>query len=474
MKASLNLAFATIQELHHLLARKKLSPVELAEMYLARIARLDGRLNAFRTVTPERALADARTAERELFHRRSRGPLHGIPIALKDNIETRGILTTAGSAILRDFVPAEDATVARKLRRAGAVLLGKTNLHEFAYGVTCENPHYGATHNPWSTDRISGGSSGGSAVAIAAGLCAGAVGTDTGGSIRIPAALCGVVGLKPTFGRVSVHGVVPLASSFDHVGPLARCVADAALLLEAIAGRDLRDPSSVARPQLDLNPMTVGRMKKLRLGRPRDYFWTQLDPEVRHLTEAAVAWITKHVASVEETSLPLLESSREASTIVALVEARRTHEKAGLFPARASEYGEDVRSRLERGSNVRAVEYLAALETLARSKAEVAAALEKVDAIVAPTTPIAAPPIGSEQVREGDFEETVRDALVRLNRPANFTGLPAISIPCGFTRDGLPVGLQIIGRAFDEATILGIAQHYEQAHDWRSQHPAHG
>ncbi|HEY1865589.1 MAG TPA: amidase, partial [Candidatus Acidoferrales bacterium] len=275
-KSMSSLEFATIEQLSPLLARKKISPVELVELFLHRIEVLNPRLNAFLTVTTELALEQARAAERELMRGHCRGPLHGIPIALKDNIWTRGVRTTAGSLILRDFVPTADAGVARRLRRAGAILLGKTNLHEFAYGITSENPHYGPTRNPWDTARISGGSSGGSAAAIAAGLCVASVGTDTGGSIRVPAALCGIVGLKPTFGRVTRHGVVPLALSFDHVGPLARSAADAAILLGILAGRDPLDPATMAQPREDflrasaarLTVRASGNRQKLRLARP--------------------------------------------------------------------------------------------------------------------------------------------------------------------------------------------------------------
>src|ERR1700704_835021 len=266
-----SLSFATIEELSALLAKRKISPVELTGQFLSRIERYNSRLNAFLTVTAEHALAAARRAEKELAQRHGpagrRRPLLGIPITLKDNIWTRGIRTTAGSKVLRDFVPAEDATVVRKLARAGAILLGKTNLHEFAYGVTSNNAHYGPARNPWALDRIPGGSSGGSAVAIAAGLCAASVGTDTGGSIRIPSAMCGIVGLKPTFGRVSVFGTIPLAPSFDHVGPLARSVADAALLLGLLAGRDPLDPTSSAHRVEDFSAALRKPLRKFRLAR---------------------------------------------------------------------------------------------------------------------------------------------------------------------------------------------------------------
>jgi aspartyl-tRNA(Asn)/glutamyl-tRNA(Gln) amidotransferase subunit A len=462
-------AFATIEELAPLLRKREISPVELAQRYLLRIERIHPRLDAFLTVTADRALAEARAAERELLRGRYRGPLHGIPIALKDNIWTRGIPTTAGSAILRDFVPGEDATVVRRLRRAGAVLLGKTNLHEFAYGITSENPHFGAVRNPWAGDRIAGGSSGGSAAAVAAGLCVAALGSDTGGSIRVPSALCGVVGLKPTFGRVSVHGVFPLAPSFDHVGPIARSVGDAALLLEAIAGRDPLDPGSVARSHRNFLRST--RREKRRLGLPKEYFWEPLDPEVRALAEAALESLERLGAAIEEVSLPSIAEAVEAANLIAAVEAREVHERAGTFPARAAEYGEDVRRRLERGGEVRALDYRGALEVLRRSRAEFEAVMARVEAIVTPTTPIPAPPIGSDQIRVGDTEESVRSALLRGNRPANFTGLPAISVPCGFTRAGLPAGLELMGRRFDESTLLGIARQYERHQPWCSRHP---
>jgi len=315
------LAFATIAELAPLLARKKISPVELVELHLARIAQLQPKLNAFLTLTAELALAQARAAERELLRGRCRGPLHGIPLAIKDNIWIRGVRTTAGSTILGNFVPAEDATVIRRLRRAGAVLLGKTNLNEFAYGITGENAHYGPARNPWALDRIPGGSSAGSAAAIAAGLCVASIGTDTGGSLRVPAAMCGIVGFKPTFGRVSVHGTMPLAPSFDHVGPLARSVGDAALLLSELAGRDPRDPRS-AGPRENFAQGVLRSPRKPRLGLPQEYFWEQLDPAVRALTEAAVRSLVQEGARAEPVSLPGASATVQPSNEIALAEAR--------------------------------------------------------------------------------------------------------------------------------------------------------
>ncbi len=465
------IAFLSVEQAGRLLRSKKISPVDLVEAALARIERLNPRLNAFLTVTAEAARQSARRAEREILKRRYRGPLHGIPLSLKDNIWTRGVRTTAGSKILADFVPEADATVARKLFRAGAILIGKTMLHEFAYGITSENPHYGPVRNPWALERVSGGSSGGSAAALASGIGFASVGTDTGGSIRIPAALCGIVGLKPTFGRVSSYGVVPLARSLDHTGPLARTVADAAIMLRVIAGRDPLDPTAAAKLVPDYRGSLRGGLRSVRLGWPREYFFERVDAEVKKAIEAAAKEFEKLGAAIEEISLPNVSASDEPSTQIALAEANSYHELAGFFPARAAEYGEDVRKRLEMGRSVRAVDYLAALEARKKVVADFEAAFVRVDAILAPTVPVPAPQMGEKVVKIGAEEESVRSALIRMNRPGNFTGLPAISIPCGFTREGLPIGLQLMGRAWDEARLLRIACAYEQATEWHTRHP---
>jgi aspartyl-tRNA(Asn)/glutamyl-tRNA(Gln) amidotransferase subunit A len=470
------LAFATIEELAALLAKRKISPVELTDMFLRRIEKQNPALNAFLTVTAEQAMGSARRAEKQLLGKRAlrqqnNSPLLGIPITIKDNIWTGGIRSTAGSKILHDFIPAEDSTVARKLARAGAVLLGKTNLNEFAYGITGSNAHYGPVHNPWALDRISGGSSSGSAVAIAAGLCAASVGTDTGGSIRVPSAFCGTVGLKPTFGRVSVFGVMPLAPSFDHVGPIARSVTDAAILLGLIAGRDPLDSTTSSIRLEDFRGALRKTLRKFRLGRPREHYWEKLDPEVRRAAEAAVRDMEKRGAVVQEVSLPHLKESLDAATHNAGAEAFHVHEAAGYFPARAAEYGPAVRQRIEAGEKVLAHRYLAGLEVRKRLLAEFDAAFQEVDAVVAPTLPVTAPPISAETMLIDGEEVGVRPIVVGHSRPANFTGLPAISIPCGFSREGLPVGLQLIGRAFDEATLLRIAFSYEREHDWQARHP---
>ena len=473
MKTS-DLAFATIEQLAPLLAKKKLSPVELLEHYLARIEKLNSRFNAFITVTAEQARADAHTAERELTRGKRRGLLHGIPIALKDNIFAKGIRTTMGSTILRDFVPDEDATIVRKLRKAGAVIIGKANLHEFAYGATNENPHYGPTHNPWAHERITGGSSGGSTAAVCAGLCVAAIGTDTGGSIRVPAALCGIVGLKPTFGRVSVHGVFPLAPTLDHVGPLARSVADAAILLGALAGRDPLDPTSAPKPTDDFMPSGKAKRRKIRLGMPKEHMWERIHPDVQRLVEAAASSLVRNGGALEQISLPSLSAAVEAANMMSIAEATAVHEQAGYFPARATEYGDDVSKRLGMGRDIPAVDYLKGRTTVMQARTEFAAAFEQVDAIVAPTVAVAAPKIGSETVRIGSTDEPMRGALLRLTRPGNLTGLPNVTVPCGFTPEGLPVGMQLIGPAFGEADLLAIARTYEQQNEWSSRHPPSG
>lgn len=461
------MAFLSVEQAAHLLRRKKISPVELTEAALARIERYNPLLNAFLTVLAEPARRQARAAEREILRGRARGPLHGIPVALKDNFWTRGVRTTAGSKILAEFVPARDSEVAARLRAAGAILLGKTNMHEFAYGITSENPHYGPVRNPWDRERVSGGSSGGSAAAVAAGLCFASVGTDTGGSVRIPAALCGVTGLKPTFGLVSLAGTVPLAPSFDHAGPLARSVADVCLLLGALAGDS---PQGARRP--DCRRLRAGR-RPLRVGWPKHFYFERLDGEVRRLVESAAQRLAAALgAEVREVPLPRLGDTVEAATNLIVAEASYYHESQGYYPARAAEYGEDVRGHLEWGHELRAVDYLRAAEKRREVEEDFRAAFERAEILVAPTSPIPAPRIGEGSVRiAGERETAVRAELLRLTRPANLTGLPALTIPCGFTSQGLPAGLQLLGPRGTEARLLSAARAYEDATEWRLRRP---
>lgn len=452
--------------------RRALSPVELTRAYLDRIQQKDGDLLAYITVLRAEALAAATAAEQEIGQGRYRGPLHGIPIALKDLVMTRGVRTTCGSRILRDWVPESDATVASRLAEAGAVLLGKLNMHEFAYGPTGMNPHHGTPKNPWGPHRMPGGSSSGSAVAVAMGLCAGTLGTDTGGSIRIPASLCGIVGLKPTYGRVSRAGVIPLAWSLDHVGPMARTVTDAALLLQVLAGSDPADPSTATVPVPEYRQALQGDVRGLRLGLPKEYFFEKVDPEVRAAVLQAARALEGLGASVEEVSLPRIPHAGPAVFAIISSEATAYHEP--YLKTRAAEYGADVRARLMTGQFVLATQYLKAQRARRIIRAEVDAALTRVDALLIPSTPIPAPRTDQREVTLDGSIEDARSWLTRCTRPINLTGHPALSIPCGLTAGGLPIGLQLVGRNFDEATLLRLGAAYEAVSPMRGRRPPLG
>jgi aspartyl-tRNA(Asn)/glutamyl-tRNA(Gln) amidotransferase subunit A len=459
------LAFATIGEIAGLFRNGKLSPVELTELMMTRIERTNSKLNAYITVAQELARMQAKRAEAELGvrgkrkSRTDRGLLHGIPISLKDNICTEGIRTTAGSTILCDYFPKRDATVVTRLKQAGAVLLGKTNMHEFAYGVTNNNPHYGGARNPWDMERVPGGSSGGSAAAVAAGLCFGSIGSDTGGSIRIPAALCGVVGLKPSLGRVDVTGVIPLSVTHDCVGPLARTVEDARIIYHAIVD----DNGYGKGPVTGVRRGGARKLPKLRLGIPREFFFEVISGDVQKSFDAAVRAMRTLGAKIKEVSLPLLAQTEQAGNRIAWAEASYYHQQSGWFPDRAAEYSEDVRSRLEMGTKVLAVEYLEAQEQRRSFISQLREVMEKeaLDALMVPTIPIAAPLIGEETTGVGKIDYPTRALLLRLNRPANLAGVPAISVPCGFTAAELPIGLQFIGAENDEQLLLDIADGYQ-------------
>jgi len=462
----------SIRELAALLRARKLSPVELVRVYLERIERLNPRLRAFLKVPGQAAAEEARRAEREIARGAWRGPLHGIPIALKDNIWTAGVRTTAGSKILAEFVPAEDAAVVVRLRAAGAIVLGKTHLHEFAYGVTSNNVYFGAAHNPYDLERIPGGSSGGSAIAVAAGLCAAAVGTDTGGSIRIPAALCGVVGFKPAFGVVPLDGIVPLCASLDHAGPMARRVSDAALMYEVMRGSGAGGKKTkVGGKKPPVERGARGAARRLRVGLPRDFFYDRISPEVlAALHEARGVW-EKRGVRFTEVALPRVEAANRATLPIALAEAYQYHRSAGYFPSRAADYSDDVRARLEKGAAIAAADYLDSREMCRRSTEEFRKCGEQVDALLAPTVPLTAPRIGEERVNVAGEEEDVRGALLRLCRPANLWGAPAISIPCGAAGGGLPIGAQLIGFEGREGDLLGLAQMFEESTEWHTRRP---
>jgi aspartyl-tRNA(Asn)/glutamyl-tRNA(Gln) amidotransferase subunit A len=459
----------TISRVAPFIHKGKISPLELTEAFLERISRLEPKLNAFITVTAELARKQARRAEREILKGKYRGALHGIPITLKDLFYTAGIRTTAGSKILRSFIPRENAEVVDRLYEAGAVLLGKTNLHEFAYGVTTNNPHYGPVHNPWDLKRVSGGSSGGSAAAVSAALGIASLGTDTGGSIRIPSAACGVVGLKPTRGLVSLRGVIPLAFSLDHAGPICRCVEDAALMLEAIASPP--GPNSadwLQRGGLFSRPFRQG-IKGIRVGIPKQYFFDRLHKNVRGYVLTACAILYQQGAELREVEF---KGMKEASLLVGVItvgEALSYH--WNWLRSRAKDYGADVRERMEANWNQRTVEYLQAQEKRRMYTQAFVKVFESVDVVATPTLPVLPPLIGQREISWGRTREDVRAALLRMTRPGNLTGLPSISLPCGFTAANLPVGLQLIGRHHDEATLLRVAYAYEQATPWHKMFP---
>lgn len=460
----------TIAEAAAQLQARRLSPVALTRAYLDRIARLNPTLNAYVTVTADAALAEAQAAEAEIAGGGYRGPLHGVPIGLKDIYDTAGVRTAAGSKIYAERVPAEDATSVALLHRAGAVVLGKLNTHEFAFGVTTNNPHFGPTRNPWNTDCIPGGSSGGSGAAVAADLAAMAMGTDTGGSIRIPASLCGTVGLKPTHGRVSTAGIVPLSWSLDHAGPLTHTVEDAAIVLQLLAGADPRDTLTPPVPVPDYRAGLAAGVGGLRLGVPRHGFFDAADPEVIAAVEAALDVFRGLGAVVEEVDAPLLWGGTDACYNIMFSEARRFH--ADWLRERPDDYGKDVLTRLRERADLTADDLVRAFRHQSAAQREVATLLERCDALLTPTTRLPAPTIAPDQTVVLDGKPVLaRSVLTTNTAPFNLTGQPTLALPCGFSRAGLPLSLQIAGRRWDEATILRIGHAYEQATEWHRRRP---
>ncbi|HEV2396552.1 MAG TPA: amidase [Candidatus Sulfotelmatobacter sp.] len=451
-------AFTTIAEVSQRLRRKEISPVEITRHCLSQIEKFNPALNAFITVTGESALAQAHAAENEITRGEWRGPLHGIPVALKDLIDTAGVRTTSASALHASRVPVEDAQIVRRLRQAGTVIVGKNNLHEFAYGGSSLISHFGEVHNPWNVGQIAGGSSGGSAASIPPGMAYAAIGTDTAGSIREPAALCGCVGLKPTYGRVSSRGVIPLSTSLDHVGPLVATVEDAAIVLEAIAGYDSADLTSREVPVADYVSATKEDAKSLRVGIARNYFFEELDPEVGSATEHALHGVETLVAIVKEVQL-------EPPTDRTLQAAESYAYHAENVARHPDSYQPETLRRIRTGQKVSAAEYIQRRHELEEARRNIRHAFADVDLIVTPTTPIPAPSIADLKASP----EALRPAelkLLRNTRPFNVWGLPAISVPCGFTQAGLPIGLQIAGPHWREDLVLRLAHAYEQATAW--------
>jgi aspartyl-tRNA(Asn)/glutamyl-tRNA(Gln) amidotransferase subunit A len=459
--APTDLPAASLWEVSELLRIKKVSPKELTAACLARIERLNPQLNAFITVRTEQAMEEAGRAEAEIMEGRWRGPLHGIPLGLKDLFDTAGVRTTGGSALFADRVPTEDAEVVRRLKAAGAVIVGKQNLHELGLGATSAASHFGSVHNPWNRDYVAGGSSGGSAAAVAGSLCYGSLGTDTGGSVRIPASFCNIVGLKPTYGRVSTRGANPLSWSLDHVGPMTRTVLDAAMLLEAIAGYDARETTSVDRPVPAYAAAVNRGASSLRVGVPREYFFAALDPDVETGVGEALAVLSKLTAGVQEVAIPV---SPVVNATVMLAEgfaihAARVRESPQLFQP-------PVLGRLRGGAAIETTTYIERRRELDEMRRAAPGLFANVDVLVTPTVPLL--PVRIAEARDDDAGTAL---FARNTRPFNAYGLPAVSVPCGFARNGLPIGLQIIGPPWGEESILRLAHAYEQATDWQTRRP---
>jgi aspartyl-tRNA(Asn)/glutamyl-tRNA(Gln) amidotransferase subunit A len=466
----LDIHWLSIAELADQIGRRRLSPVEVTQAYLDRIDALHSDLGAYITVTSEIAMARARTAEREIQAGDYLGPLHGVPVAVKDIVSTRGILTSAGSRVLADNVPTEDSTLIEGLDAAGAPLLGKLNLSEFAIGGTIDHPH-GTPRNPWDPARSAGGSSSGSAVASASGLCAGSLGSDTGGSIRGPSSFCGLVGLRPTYGRVTRHGVIPMCWSMDTIGPMTRVVEDCAIMLQAIAGRDPRDGSTSAELVPDYRAALRRPSQGLRVGLPREMFgYAELDPQVKSAVERAIGVLGDLGVESDEVSLPTSAHSGAVFVAIADVDAASFH--ARWLRTRGDEYDWSTRTRLESASLTPATVYIRAQRARALIRRELMEALDRFDVILTPTGPTVSPLIqDATGSPDGYYQGQLDLGRRRYSSPPALAGLPAISVPCGFSTEGLPIGLQMIGRPFAESTLFQLAFAFEQATEWHTRHP---
>jgi aspartyl-tRNA(Asn)/glutamyl-tRNA(Gln) amidotransferase subunit A len=483
----MNLATLTLHEARKKLRKREFSAQELTEAVFRQISSTEEKVHSYITLCADTALQEAKQADDRLRTETNPHSLLGIPIAVKDNFLTRGIRTTCASKILANFIPPYDSTTVKKLRASGAIITGKTNLDEFAMGSSAENSAFFLTHNPWDTDRVPGGSSGGSAAALAADQCIVALGTDTGGSIRQPAAFCGIVGLKPTYGRVSRYGIIAFASSMDQVGPMTKDVKDCALMLEAIASYDPADSTSASRPVPLYSARLVGDVKNLRLGIPKEYFVSGIQPEVEQAVRNAVRQLEKDGAVIKEISLPhtdyavgvyYIVATAEASSNLARYDGMRYGHRARAndltetyLLSRAEGFGPEVKRRIMLGTYVLSAGYydayyLKAQRVRALIKKDFDEAFKSCDAIITPTTPTTAFKIGE---KTQDPLQMYLSDIYTIS--VNLAGLPALSLPCGFDSEGLPIGMQIIGKHFDEATVLAIAYAYEQSTDWRKRKP---
>ena len=451
------------------IAGKKVSSREVTQSCLSRVAQWQPKLNAFMAIESDAALAAADQADAALAKGDVRGALHGVPLAHKDMYYDAGKVVTCGSKVRRDFVATTTSTALQRLKDAGQIRLGSLQMVEFAYGPTGHNVHYGAVHNPWNVDHITGGSSSGSGSAVAARLTFAALGSDTGGSIRMPAHFCGVTGLKTTVGRVSRAGAMPLSQSLDTVGPLAQTVEDCALLLELMAGADPEDPTASALPVPNYMAATNGPIKGLRIGVPSAFYVDDLDPEVAGILDETIAVFRKEGAEIVKVELPDQRQLTAACQLVLAVEAAAFHKRWMI--ERPQDYGPQVLMRLQNGLAIPAISYLEAMRWRGPALAGYLAAVAGTDAVIAPVAPVPAPTLAESDVGNSLNAEAVIQRLTRFTRPINYLGLPSLSIPTGFTRSGLPVGMQLIGRAFDEAMLLKIGAAFQRATDFHARVP---
>lgn len=443
----------TATEVGALLHEGKTTSVELAQALLAHARSLNEQVNAYISFREEEALADAQRADEEIAAGNIRSPLHGVPMGIKDNIYIGGEVSTMASKIHRDFVSEDDATVVKRMKDAGIVLVGKLNMHEYAWGIDNNSPHFGAVHNPWDLDKVPGGSSGGSGAAVASDMSFSTLGTDTAGSIRIPSSACGLVGLKPTHGLVAKYGCFPLAWTLDHIGPMSKSVDDAAALLQVIAGFDERDPTSVNVEVGNYQAALRGDPSQLVIGVEEDYFFKDVDSDIEKHVRAQIDALASQGATIKTVSIPSLAYSEWAELATSLSEASAIHHEDLL--SRADDFGDDIRFLFELGELFSSVDYLQAQQIRRQIKQDFAKALEEVDVIIAPTLPVMPPEIGSAVADLNGEDVDLIDNFIRFTGPSNLTGLPALSVPVGL-KNGLPIGLQIIGRAFGEETVLNV------------------
>jgi aspartyl-tRNA(Asn)/glutamyl-tRNA(Gln) amidotransferase subunit A len=462
-------ALLSLTEVAQAIAQKRFSSREVTKSCLDRIAQWQPRLNAFMAIEADEALAAADAADAALAKGNARGALHGVPLAHKDMYYDAGKIVSCGSKIRRDFVATTTSTALQRLKDAGTIRLGSLQMVEFAYGPTGHNTHYGAVHNPWGLDHITGGSSSGSGSAVAARLTFAALGSDTGGSIRMPAHFCGVSGLKTTYGRISRAGAMPLSQSLDTVGPLARSALDCALLLGLMAGADANDPTAVSGPLPDYMAATRESIKGLKIGVPAAFYVDDLDPEVARILDETMAVLKREGADIVQVELPDQRQLTAACQLVLAVEAAAFHKR--WLIERPQDYGPQVLMRLQNGLAIPGVSYLEALRWRGPALAAYLAAVAGVDAVIAPVAPVAAPTLAESDVGNSPDAESVIQRLTRFTRPINYLGLPSLAVPSGFTNRGLPVGMQLIGRSFDEAMLLRIGAAFQRATDFHERVP---